>query len=318
MVKNGDLSHLHAMAELLSQIQHTLAERYAIERQVGQGQAAVVFLATDRKYGRRVAVKVLLPDLASTISRERFLREIQIAARLSHPRILPLHDSGVLDSFLFYVMPFVEGESLRDRLAYEKKLSLADTVRITSQVAGALDYAHARNVIHRDIKPENILLYGGEAVVADFGIARAMTIAGGEHLTQTGMTVGTPAYMSPEQGAGRRKLDGRSDLYSLACMTYEMLAGRPPFLGSPQEVLARHAMDPPPRLVAARPDVPPGLEQVVTKALAKKPGQRHARVSDFAQEFAQQAGQTSLETFERRPSFWQTVRSFVKRKPTPD
>ena len=298
------------MPDFDSQIRQTLSERYVIERQVGLGTTALVYLARDRKFERRVAVKVLLPDLASTISRDRFLREIQIASRLSHPRILPIHDSGVLDSFLFYVMPFVEGESLRDRLTYEKRLSIADAIRITVQVASALDYAHANNVIHRDIKPENILLYGGEAVVADFGIARAMDLAGAAHITQTGMTVGTPAYMSPEQSAGRRKLDGRADQYSLACVAYEMIAGRTPFVGTtPQEVMARHAMDPPPRLIAARPDAPAGVEQVLTKALGKKPRQRYERVHDFAQLLAEQSGQPASARAEVAPSVWNRLRA---------
>ncbi|HEX9704820.1 MAG TPA: serine/threonine-protein kinase [Gemmatimonadales bacterium] len=272
------------MSELLDRLRRTLSERYAMERQVGQGTAAVVYLAHDRKHDRQVAVKLLLPDLTSSISRDRFLREIQIAAKLSHPRIVPLHDSGVVDGLLYYVMPYVEGESLRDRLSRDKRLPLQEALRITRDVAGALDYAHARDVVHRDIKPENILLQGGEAVVADFGIARAMTIAGTNTVTKTGMTVGTPAYMSPEQGAGSRKLDGRTDLYSLACVLYEVLAGHPPFVGAtPQEILARHALDPVPRLVAARPDVPAGVEQAVMKGLAKKPGQRFATVTEFAE-----------------------------------
>jgi serine/threonine-protein kinase len=276
-----DLTHLH----------DALAERYAIERPLAEGASAVVYLALDRKHDRRVAIKVFMPDVASAVGRERFLREIQFAARLNHPGILPLHDSGIVEAFLYYVMPYVAGESLRDRLIHEKRLSLADAVRITSQVAAGLDYAHARNVIHRDIKPENILLYGGEAVIADFGIARAMTLAGAP-LTETGMTVGTPGYMSPEQGAGRRELDGRSDQYSLACVTYEMLAGHPPFIGTTlREVMARHATDPPPRLVAARPDVSKGFEQVLIKALAKKPGQRYARVSEFAALLTKQASE---------------------------
>jgi serine/threonine-protein kinase len=216
------------------------------------------------------------------VSGERFLREIQIASKLSHPRILPLYDSGACDGLLFYVMPYVEGESLRDCLKREEQLAVADAVRITGQVAGALGYAHSQGVIHRDIKPENIMLFGGEAVVADFGIARAITVAGTDKLTKTGMTVGTPAYMSPEQGAAQKELDGRSDLYSLACVLYEMLAGHAPFVGATtQEILGRHALDPVPRLLAARPDVPKEIEQAIMKAMAKEPKARFADMAQF-------------------------------------
>jgi serine/threonine-protein kinase len=183
---------------------------------------------------------------------------------------------------LFYVMPYVEGESLRDCLARERQLKIADALRITVQVAGALGHAHSHDFVHRDIKPENIMLYGGEAVVADFGIARAMSVAGSDKLTKTGMTVGTPAYMSPEQSSGQKKLDGRCDIYSLACVLYEMLAGHPPFTGaSPQEIMGRHALDPVPRLVAARRDVSPQVENAVIKAMAKQPKDRFATAADF-------------------------------------
>src|SRR5256885_1932339 len=199
---------------------------------------ATAYLAQDMKHRRQVAIKVLKPELAGALGPERFLREIEIAARLQHPHILPLHDSGDADGFLYYVMPYVEGESLRQRLVREKQLPLEEALQITGAVASALSYAHSHDVVHRDIKPENILLSGGEAVVADFGIARAITAAGGDKLTATGIAVGTPAYMSPEQVAGRAQLDGRTDVYSLGCVLYEMLAGAPPLTAPTSEAVA--------------------------------------------------------------------------------
>ncbi len=219
------------VADLLTILRQAVADRYTVERELGRGGMATVFLAEDVKHRRPVALKVLHPDLAAALGAERFLREIEIAARLQHPHILPLYDSGTAAGFLYYVMPYVEGESLRDRLMRERQLPLDDALRIATEVAGALAYAHSHGIVHRDIKPENILLAGGTAVVADFGIARAITAAGpaaGEPLTQTGTVVGTPAYMSPEQATGRSEIDGRSDQYSLACVVYEMLVGEPP------------------------------------------------------------------------------------------
>src|SRR5436309_3375401 len=233
------------MPDLLAVLRDALADRYAVERELGRGGMATVFLAEDLKHRRPVAIKVLHPELAAAVGAERFLREIEIAARLQHPHILPLYDSGAAGSLLYYVMPYVEGESLRDRLNREKQLGLEDAVRITTEVAGALAYAHSHGVVHRDIKPENILLSGGTAVVADFGIARALSVAGeSQPLTQTGTVVGTPAYMSPEQATGSDQVGGRSDQYSLACVLYEMLVGEPPFTGAtPQAVMARHSLD---------------------------------------------------------------------------
>src|SRR2546425_1590245 len=244
---------------------------------------AVVFLAEDRKHHRRVAIKVLRPELAAAIGAERFLREIEIAAQLTHPQILPLYDSGEVQGFLYYVMPYVEGESLRDRLSREKQLPLDEALQIGREVADALSYAHSHDVIHRDVKPENVLLEAGHAVVSDFGIARAITAAGREKLPETGIALGTPAYMSPEQGAGRGVVDGRSDVYSLGCMVYEMLAGEPPFGGpTGQAILARHSLDPVPRLKTVRATVPEGVEWAITKALAKVPADRFTTPAQFA------------------------------------
>ena len=246
---------------------------------------ATVFLAEDLKHHRPVAIKVLHQELAAALGAERFLREIETAARLQHPHILPLYDSGRADGFLFYVMPYVEGESLRDRLEREKQLSLEDALKITAEVAGALAYAHSHGVVHRDIKPENIMLSGGTAVVADFGIARAVSAAGaGQHLTQTGTVIGTPAYMSPEQATGSEEIDGRSDQYSLACVTYEMLVGEPPFTGpNPQAVMARHSLDnvSPPSIVRAT--IPDAVEDAILRALAKTPADRFPTAALFAE-----------------------------------
>ena len=219
------------MPELLGRLQSALADRYRLDREVGAGGMATVYLAEDVRHDRRVALKVLRPELAAVIGAERFLAEIKLTANLQHPHILPLFDSGEADGYLFYVMPFVEGETLRDRLNREKQLPVADAVRITTEVASALDYAHRHGVIHRDIKPENILLHDGQALVADFGIALAASKAGGARMTETGMSLGTPHYMSPEQAMGEREITARSDVYALGAVLYEMLTGEPPFTG---------------------------------------------------------------------------------------
>ena len=262
-----------------------LADRYELERELGQGGMATVYLARDLRHDRKVAVKVLRPELAAAID-DRFLREITTTAGLRHPHILPLFDSGqatlrtapsvpTAPTVLFYVMPYVEGESLDDRLRREGRLPVDDALRIAREVADALGYAHAHGVLHRDIKPANILLESGHAVVADFGIARAFQAAGGDRLTQAGMTVGTPAYMSPEQAAGEAELDGRSDLYALGCVLYEMLTGAPPFAGpSAASVLSRHLTAVAPPVSAARPDVPAGVDAIVARLLAKDPDRR--------------------------------------------
>src|SRR5690348_11383588 len=271
------------MSGLLGHLQVALAERYKLEREIGRGGMATVYLAEDLKHRRPVALKVLSPDLAASLGTDRFLREIEIAARLAHPHILSLHDSGEADGLLYYVMPYVEGESLRGRLNRERQLPLGDALRISREVADALDYAHGRDVVHRDIKPENILFQAGHAVVSDFGIARAIRAAGVKRVTGMGVAVGTPGYMSPEQAGGSEQLDGRSDLYSLACVLYEMLAGEPPFTGwSAQAVMARRLTEPARALRPVRSVVPVGVEAAVLRALERIPADRFPDVAAFA------------------------------------
>lgn len=244
---------------------------------------AVVYLAEDTRHRRRVAVKVLRPELGMAVGTARFLREIQIEARLQHPNILPLLDSGAAGPLPYYIMPYVEGESLRGRLRREKQLPLTEALQVTREIADALEYAHAQGVIHRDIKPANILFSGGHALLADFGVARAVTAAGTEPLTETGLAVGTPHYMSPEQGAGDEGVDGRADIYALGCVLYEMLAGEPPFGGrTPQAILARHRQDDPPSIRVVRPTVPVGIQEAIERALAKVPADRFASAAEFA------------------------------------
>src|SRR5438034_2660286 len=272
------------MADQLARLQAALADRYTIERELGRGGMATVYLAQDLKHHRKVAIKVLRPELAAALGPERFLREIDTAAGLNHPHILPLHDSGEAAGFLFYVMPYVEGESLRDRLSREKQLPLGDALQIARDVADALSYAHSHDVVHRDIKPENILFEAGHAVVTDFGIARAITAAGGEKLTGTGIAVGTPGYMSPEQGAASARVDERSDIYSLGCVLYEMLAGEPPYTGpSAQIVIAKRWTDPVPSVRRLRDTIPPAIDGAVSKALAKAPADRFVTAAQFAE-----------------------------------
>jgi len=271
-----------------------LQDRYRLDRELGQGGMATVYLAEDVKHDRKVAIKVLRPELAAVIGAERFLSEIKTTANLQHPHILPLHDSGAADSFLFYVMPFVEGESLRDRLSREKQLPIGDAVRIATEVADALDYAHRHGVIHRDIKPENILLHDGRALVADFGIALAASKAGGTRMTETGMSLGTPTYMSPEQAMGEREITLRSDVYALGAVTYEMLTGDPPFTGSTaQAIVARVVTESPRPLRAQRHTIPPDVEAAVLTALEKLPADRFATAHEFAEALQGRGGVTS-------------------------
>ena len=295
------------VANELELLGRTMADRYRIDREIGRGGMATVYRALDLKHDRYVALKVLDPELAASVGSERFLREIAVTARLDHPHILPLLDSGETGghrpteagtltesagSRVYYVMPYVEGESLRDRLDREKQLPLDAALRITREVADGLSYAHGRGVIHRDIKPENILLAGyppadrarsgWHARVADFGIARAVTAAGGESLTQTGMALGTPAYMSPEQASGEREVDARSDVYSLACVLYEMLAGQPPYTGATSAaILARKVVEAVPSVRVVRDTVPVTVDRAIATALAKTPADRFASVTEF-------------------------------------
>jgi len=272
------------MSDLLERLRAALADRYAIESEIGRGGMAVVFLAEDLKHHRQVALKVLHSELTATLGAERFLHEIEIVAGLQHPHILPLYDSGESDGLLYYVMPFARGESLRQRLDREKQLAVDESVRIAVEVADGLDYAHRQGVVHRDIKPGNILLSEKHAVIADFGIARAIEAARAERVTQTGLGVGTPLYASPEQATAEETLDGRTDIYSLGCMLYEMLAGDPPLTGAtPQMTHARRMSETPTQLHTLRDTVPPALDHVIGRALAKIPADRYATASQFGQ-----------------------------------
>jgi len=270
-------------AELAQRIATAVAGQYEVTRELGQGGMAVVYLARDLRHDRFVALKVFRPEIASAVGSERFLREIKTAAALQHPHILSLIDSGTAEGLLFYVMPYVEGESLRQKLAREKQLGLEDTVAIANQVASALDYAHRRGVVHRDIKPENILLHEGGALLADFGIALAVNSAGGGRLTETGFSLGTPQYMSPEQAAGDRELDSRSDTYALGCVVYEMLTGEPPHTGATaQAVFGKMMTAVPTQISVIRQSVPAHVEAAVERALAKVPADRFATSLGFA------------------------------------
>ena len=271
------------MAETPEDLRAALADRYMLRHELGRGGMATVYRAQDLRHDREVAIKVLHAEVAAALGRERFLREIEIVKRLNHPHILPLLDSGEAGEYLYYAMPCVEGESLQDRITREGQLPVADVVAITRDVALALAHAHAHGIVHRDVKPGNILLSGRTTVIADFGIARMVgQVADEGRLTTTGITVGTPLYMAPEQAAGARTVDGRADLYSLACVVYEMLAGGPPFTGTTtQAIQARHALDPPPPLHTVRPGVPPAVEQAVLQGLAKVPADRFGTVDEF-------------------------------------
>ena len=271
------------MTDVIARLSAALADRYVIERELGAGGMATVYLARDVKHDREVALKVLRPELGAVLGPERFLAEIKITARLDHPHILTLIDSGAEGGFLYYVLPFVRGESLRDKLNREHQLGIEEAVNITRQVASALDYAHRHGVVNRDIKPENILLLEGEAMLADFGIALAVREAGGTRLTEIGLSLGTPQYMSPEQATGERDLTGRSDLFSLGAVVYEMLTGEPPFQGrTPQAVVAKLITERPAAIRTVRDTVPPGLEAAVLQALAKVPADRFPSGAAFA------------------------------------
>jgi len=268
-----------------------LADRYRIERELGAGGMATVYLAADLRHDREVAIKVLHPELAAALGGERFLSEIKTTARLQHPHILPLLDSGTADGLLFYVMPYVAGETLRDRLQRERQLPIEEALRIAREVADALGHAHAQGIVHRDIKPENILLQGGHALVADFGIALAVSAAGGQRMTQTGLSLGTPQYMSPEQAMGEKGIDSRSDLYALGVVVYEMLTGDPPFTGSSVQAIVGKILSESPRpLVPQRRTVPAHVEIAVLRTLEKLPADRWATAADFIAALSGEAG----------------------------
>ena len=272
------------MPEITARLSTALADRYKIESHLGEGGMANVYLAHDLKHDRKVAVKVLRPELAAVLGAERFVQEIKTTANLQHPHILPLFDSGEADSFLYYVMPFIDGETLRDKLNRETQLGIEEAVSITTAIADALDYAHRQNVIHRDIKPENILLHDGRPMVADFGIALALSAAAGGRMTETGMSLGTPHYMSPEQATAEKDLTNRSDIYSLACVLYEMLTGEPPHTGaSAQAIIMKIVTEDVPLVTKVRKSVPPNVAAATAKALEKLPADRFASASKFAE-----------------------------------
>jgi serine/threonine protein kinase/Tfp pilus assembly protein PilF len=281
----------------LDRIRNAFTSDYTIDRELGRGGMSTVYLAQDAKHERLVALKVLHPDLAATLGPDRFLREIKLAARLNHPHILPLHDSGEASGFLFYVMPYVEGESLRERLDRDRQLPIDEAVRHGRAIASALDYAHRQGIVHRDIKPENVMLYEGEAMVMDFGIAKAVSAAGSETLTQTGMMVGTPAYVSPEQAAGETNLDGRSDEYSLGCVLYEMLSGERAFSGpTAQAVMAKRFTETAKPLRTIRSNVPESVEKAVARAMSTNVDERYKTTAQFAQALASDSLTTPNDT----------------------
>src|SRR5688572_7991087 len=271
-----------------------LESLYVVDREIGRGGMATVYLARDVKHKRNVALKVLNAELGAVLGVERFLSEIQVTANLQHPNLLPLFDSGEVNGLLYYVMPYVDGETLRARLEREKQLPVDEAVRIASAVASALGYAHRHNVIHRDLKPENILMLEGQPLIADFGIALAVSNAGGERITQTGLSLGTPQYMSPEQATGDRIVDGRTDIYSLGAMTYEMLTGEPPHIGhTSQAIIARLLTDKPRSVRASRPAVPEHVDATVQRALEKLPADRFSTAKEFADALQGRGGITT-------------------------
>jgi serine/threonine protein kinase len=311
---------------LLELVSGVLAHRYPIERELGRGGMATVYLARDPKHGRLVALKVLRPDLVATLGSARFLREIEVAARLTHPHILPLHDSGEAEGLLYYVMPYIDGESVRDRLNRETRLPAAEAVKIGREVADALDYAHSRGVVHRDIKPENILLGAGHAIVADFGIARALSVAGPATVTAEGSPIGTAAYMSPEQASVDSEVDGRSDIYSLGSVVFELLAGTVPFVArTPLATLVRRMTEAAPRLRTLDPGISSALEAVVAKALSASPADRFATAAEMsgalerAEHLGQAAGQfTESSDAHRLVDASIAVLPFTNLSPDPD
>src|SRR5262245_19868433 len=294
------------MQDLTLRLQSALSDRYRIERKLGAGGMAVVYRVHDIRHDRPVALKVFHPELAAVLG-ERFLQEIRVAAKLSHPHILTVHDSGEVaggdagPGFLWYTMPVVDGESLRQRLQRESQFPVEEAVRIARTVADALDFAHANGIVHRDIKPENILLFAGEPMIADFGIALALGRVGQDRITQTGFSLGTPAYMSPEQAFSESHLDGRTDIYSLGCVLYEMLAGEPPYTGpTPQAIVAKRLSEPLPRLRTVR-NVPEALERAIQTSLARNPADRFTTARDFGRTLAEATGPISEAAMPARP-----------------
>jgi len=270
------------MADIADRLKAALSGRYTVDREVGAGGMATVYLATDDKHDRKVALKVLRPELAAVLGPDRFPREIKIVAQFNHPHILSLYDSGESAGFLYYVMPFVEGESLRERMRREGQLPIADAVRILREVVDALAYAHERGIVHRDIKPDNVMISGRHAVVTDFGVAKAVSAAGGEKLTTVGVAVGTPTYMAPEQAMGEVNVDHRADIYAVGVLGYEMLTGKPPFDGpTAQAVLSAHVLEAPPNLRELRASVPPVLADALARCLAKDPKDRWQRAEEL-------------------------------------
>ncbi len=312
MTRNGE----YAVSRGIEQLTAALADRYRIEHELGAGGMATVYRAHDLRHGRDVAIKVLRDEVAESLGRERFLREIRLAARLTHPHVLPLHDSGEAGGFLYFVMPLMEGQTLRDRLRQEGQLPVETAVRLAAEVADALDYAHRQDVVHRDIKPENILLHEGHAIVADFGIGKAIVAASESFtFTQVGVTVGTPAYMSPEQAAGE-ELDGRSDLFALGCVLYEMLTGEPPFTGPTlQAVIAKRFHHTPPAVTAARPAVPASVSHTIERLLEKDPA---ARIASGALVVAALRSQETTSPVPRRADPSVAVLPFANMSPNAD
>jgi serine/threonine-protein kinase len=297
-----------AVTKLHERASFGAADRYIIIREIGRGGAATVYLAEDVKHGRVVALKLLHQELAAELGAERFLREIHLLAQLHHPHILPLFDSGVVHGALYYVMPFVDGESLRGLLYRRGRLDAAEAITIVEEVADALAYAHAHNVVHRDVKPENIMLADGHALVADFGVARAIRRASGEQrMTAAGMTVGTPAYMSPEQASGEPHIDGRADQYALACMLFEMLTGAPPFIGpTAQAVIAQRFTGSVPSVRERRPELSHAIEAALRRAFSVVPAERYDDVSDFARALSAPAPSLApVPTIAARRPWWQ-------------
>ena len=268
-----------------------LGDRYRLEEEIGRGGMAIVYRARDLRHERDVALKVLLPEVAAAVGPDRFLREVELAAGLTHPSILPVFDSGQVDDLLFYVMPYVDGESVRDRIDRDGPLPLLEALQIVREVADGLDFAHRQGVVHRDVKPGNVLLTDGHSYIADFGVALPIGPEAEEHLTRTGLAIGTPAYMSPEQAAGQRTIDGRSDVYGLGCVLYEMLSGSLPFEGpTPQSILVRRLTEDAAPIRTLRREVPPNIEQALTQAMARDQNDRFATAAEFKDALAPEVG----------------------------